>query len=174
MVDAIGAGAMKTADSEVAGSMPTWQRGGGGLVLGITGIAQPAGPAVTTVAGAFVTPVEFAAGTVFGMRGVFAGVAAPHETDDVWAVTIVTRTGNERHLPSETLAAATLQVRGDGARLCQREDRRREAGTAGTDVREWALCWRMRPVLYPLRSPCPGPRSVHAQLDRFLGNIRKC
>ena len=51
------------------------------------------------------------------MRGVFTGAAGPHATGDVWAVTIAVRTGNERHLATETLAAATLQVRADGARL---------------------------------------------------------
>jgi hypothetical protein len=116
-VDIIGVGAMKVGDSEVGGSMPTWQLGGGGLTLGITGITQPAGPPITAVADAFATPVAFAAGTVFGMRAVFAGLAGPHATGDVWAVTLVVRTGNERHLATETLAAATLQVRADGARL---------------------------------------------------------
>lgn len=113
-VDIIGVGAMKVGDSEVAGSMPTWQLGGGGLTLGIT---QPAGPPITVVAGAFATPVGFAAGTVFGMRAVFAGVAGPHATENVWAAVLAVRTGNERHLASETLASATLQVRADGARL---------------------------------------------------------
>ena len=75
---------MKVGDSEGAGSMPTWQLGGGGLTLGITGVTQPAGPPITAVAGAFATPVAFAAGTVFGMRAVYAGVAGPHATDDVW------------------------------------------------------------------------------------------
>jgi Elongation factor Tu GTP binding domain len=33
------------------------------------------------------------------------------------------------------------------ALLCHRENRGREAGTVPTDVREWALCWLMRPIL---------------------------
>jgi hypothetical protein len=114
IVDKIGVGAMKVGDSEVAGSMPSWQLGAGGLTLGIT---QPAGPPITVVSGAFATPVAFAAGSVFGMRAVFAELSGPHRTDDTWAVTVAARTGNERHLATETLAAATLQVRADGARL---------------------------------------------------------
>src|SRR5438094_454987 len=50
VVDILGVGAMKVGDSEVAGSMPTWQLGGGGLTLGITGITQPAGPPITVSA----------------------------------------------------------------------------------------------------------------------------
>ena len=114
MIDMLGVGPLKVGDSEVAGSMPTWKLGADGLTLGIT---QPVGMSALTTAGVFATPVAFGTGTVFGMRAVFAGAAGPHATDDVWAVVLVVRTGNERHLATETFAAATLQVRADGARL---------------------------------------------------------
>ena len=113
-IDMLGVGPLKVGDSEVAGSMPTWKFGAAGLTLGIT---QPAGTSATAAAGVFATPVAFATGTVFGIRARYAGLAGPHAADNIWAATLVARTGNERHLASETLASATVQVRGDGARL---------------------------------------------------------
>jgi hypothetical protein len=101
-------------DSGVAGSMPMWELGCDGLTLGIT---QPVGTSSTAAAGVFATPVAFGTGTVFGLRAVYAGLTGPHTPDTQWAAALVVRTGDERHLPTETLASATLQVRGDGARL---------------------------------------------------------
>ncbi|MEO6714801.1 MAG: hypothetical protein ABIM89_15435 [Mycobacteriales bacterium] len=116
-VDTIGVGAIKLGHTQVADSMPTWQLGGGGLTLGIMRPADQ--PAVTrlVVAGPMATPVGFAAGTVFGMRAVFAGLAGPHAAENVWAMALVARTGDENQLESDLFTAATLQVRADGARL---------------------------------------------------------
>ena len=112
-VDRIGVGALKSGGSQVANSNPLWTPQTGRILLGITGPA--AGGPVS--AGLFATPVNFATGSIFGLRATFHAPIGSHEAGAQWAVSLGARTGGEDDLPAETRVAATFQIRADGARL---------------------------------------------------------
>jgi len=114
-VDPLGIGPLSPGDSRVASTSPTWTTGTGTMELRIT---RPAGSVVGPVgAGLFATPVAFDQGSVFGLRATFTAPVGPHDPGSVWAVSVGARTGYQDDLPNEIRTAATLQVRGNGARL---------------------------------------------------------
>jgi hypothetical protein len=114
-VDHLSLGDLKTGDSQVAASNPTWIAEEGGIRLGITRPAvQIAGP---VSAGLFATPTDFAQGTIVGLRATFVAPNGPHASGNFWAATVGVRTGDRNDLAPELRTAATMQVRGTGARL---------------------------------------------------------
>lgn len=114
-LDRLDIGPLQPGHSQVAGSNPEWMPAPGAVTLAITRPAQYTGGPVA--AGLWATPVDFGQGSIFGMRATFISPAGPHQTGNIWAVTIAARTGDADDFFPETRVAVTLQVRGDGARL---------------------------------------------------------
>ena len=113
-VDTRAIGAMKLGSSETSGANPTWVLEDGGLTLGVT---QPVGTTAPVSSGVFATPVDFGPGSILGMRATFTAPSGPHSAGSIWAVSLGARTGDESDLAGETRAGATLQSRGNVARL---------------------------------------------------------
>jgi hypothetical protein len=112
--DPLGYGPLRIGDGEIAGTNPLGLLEDQGLTLGIT---HPASLVGLTNVSATLTPVSFGPGSIVGMRAVYAVPVGPHGTGDVWAVVLGVRTGGVDDIATNTRAAATLQVRGNGARL---------------------------------------------------------
>jgi hypothetical protein len=113
-LDAWGYGPVRVGDGEIAGTNPIAVLENQELTLGITHPASLTGLANVS---ATVTPVSFGPGSIFGMRAVYAVPAGPHAAGDVWAVVLGARTGGVDDIATNTRVAATLQVRGNTARL---------------------------------------------------------
>jgi len=112
--DPLGFGPVRIGDGESPGTNPIGLLQDQGLTIGITHPAALIGPANVS---ATLTPVSFGPGSILGMRAVYAIPAGPHGAADVWAVVLGVRTGGVDDIAANTRAGATLQVRGDGARL---------------------------------------------------------
>jgi hypothetical protein len=110
-----GIGALQFGHSEINNPNPVHTVGNGEIVLGVTLPLTVVSVSVTS--GVFATPVDFATGSIFELRGRYVAPAGP--SNGGWAVGILARTGDARDLTTITQkVVATLQFRpGATARL---------------------------------------------------------
>jgi hypothetical protein len=114
-VDHLSLGELKPGNAQVADSDPIWVAEQGTIRVAVT---RPAVQVVGPVAsGLFATPVDFGQGTIVGLRATFVAPSGPHDSGNIWAVTLGVRTGSNHDLAAEVRTATTFQVRGSGARL---------------------------------------------------------
>jgi hypothetical protein len=112
--DLLGLGPMKTGDTQVADTNPSWTPQEDELILQITRPQTVGGP---VAAGVFAAPASFGPGTIFEEQATFINPIGPHEANTVWAVALSARTGGNNDLPAETRVVATLQVADKHLRL---------------------------------------------------------
>lgn len=114
-VDYLGFGPLKPASHAVPNSDPSWTPEKGDIVLQVTRPADLASGLVSS--GLFATPVEFGQGSIFGMKATFVAPQGPHGVGTIFAVVVGATTGSEIDSDANQRAGASLQVRGNGARL---------------------------------------------------------
>ncbi len=114
-IDPLKIGPLKLGASGEPGINPSWVPSKGDYAIGVTRPVGLTGPAV--ISGIYATPVDFDTGSIVGLRATFVAPVGPHNSTDVWAITVVVRPGGVDPLIADPLASVTFQVRGIGARL---------------------------------------------------------
>ena len=117
-IDPLKIGALKFGDTGQADINPTWTAVQGDYLVSVSRPTNSTAPAFPTyIAGIYATPVNFDVGSIVRLRGTFVAPVGPHNSTDVWAVSVGVRTGGVGPLTDSPGAFVTFQVRGDGARL---------------------------------------------------------
>lgn len=111
-VDPLGLGRLHEDSIQFPGSNPTWGVNDGFVQLGVT---QPNPSPGLVDAELIARPVDFTAGSLFGMRATFVAPAGPHVPGQTWATVLSFRAGGELIQPSDARGASTIRVNGTTA-----------------------------------------------------------
>jgi hypothetical protein len=114
-IDRLDIGDLKLGHSGESGTDPSWAPSQGGYLVSVTRPANLTGPLV--LAGLYATPVNFDVGSVVGLRATFVAPAGPHNSTNVWAITVAVAPGGVDPLVVNPSAAASLQIRAATSRF---------------------------------------------------------
>ena len=108
-VDKLGVGAMQTGDTLIPHSNPTFEKGSGEIILGITRPVSLS-PDVIVAQNIFATGVNFGPGSVLRLRATYIAPVGPIP-DGGFAFGLVAKTGGKDDLPTEPRVITTINVR---------------------------------------------------------------